>query len=106
MNEINADLPSDCTWCHGTGYIRRARSLSELNAVEWAIVLGGFLLILASVWIFGETHGFAVLVLVVIILTAVPLLQLVLGVGGVLGLIRRKEKCPHCSTKNGPNAAV
>jgi len=92
-----------CTWCKGSGYIQRKKvsSPAEIALVDWAIGLGGFILIILTLTILGNTPwAFWALIIVGIVFLLTPLLEM-FGMAWMVFWRFSKEPCPHCRKNSG-----
>ena len=87
---------NECSWCKGKGTVRKALSLTRLTLLEWALVVGLVVIVVAFVAFFGKSHGTISLFLVLGICVGVPVLQLIFWIAGAFGLISRKVECSRC----------
>ena len=88
-----------CTWCKGQGFIKKSRSIAEINWMEWLLVVGGLIVLMVLAYALDQFWAVSGLVLLILLVFIVPLLQGALVFGGALGLITKKVPCPHCSLK-------
>jgi hypothetical protein len=94
-----------CTWCKVQRTIKQPFfSGTQAVILEWTLVMGVVAFAMALVQLFGETHGFAVMVVLAGTLILVPLTQALLGISNMLswlGILTRRVPCPHCAKDGG-----